>query len=152
MTKALPPLKQDYSHHGQTALKNALKQYGKKEEWLESLGDVGQALKDWQCSLIADMGGEDNISAMERSIIELATKTHLLLASVDKYLLEQTSLVNKRRRQLFPVVLQRQQLADALARYMAQLGLQKRAKTLPDLSTYLSNGKEREESKQKIEQ
>ncbi len=37
-------------------------------------------------------------------------------------------------------------------RYMAQLGLQKRAKTLPDLSTYLSNGKEREESKQKIEQ
>ena len=44
------------------------------------------------------------------------------------------------------VVLQRQQLADALARYMSQLGLQKRAKQLPDLKTYL-NGNESELNK-----
>ena len=48
---------------------------------------------------------------MERSIVEMATKTHLFLASVDRFLLEQPCLVNRSRRQLFPVVLQRQQLA-----------------------------------------
>jgi len=46
--------------------------------------------------------------------------------------------VNNSRRQLFPVVLQRQQLADSLARYMAQLGLKRRAKKVPSLSEYLS--------------
>jgi len=55
--------------------------------------------------------------------MELAVKTYLLLESVDRWLLQQPSLVNKSRRQLFPVILQRQQLADALARYMGQLRL-----------------------------
>jgi len=53
---------------------------------------------------------------MEYSIVDLATKTYVLLASVDRFLLEQGSLVNKSKRQLFPVVLQRQTSADALAR------------------------------------
>jgi hypothetical protein len=46
-------------------------------------------------------------------------------------------LIHKSKRQLFPVVLQRQQLADALARYMNQLGLEKRVNSVPDLRTYL---------------
>jgi anthranilate phosphoribosyltransferase len=38
------------------------------------------------------------------------------------------SLVNRQRRCLHAVVKERQSLADALARYMAQLGLERRAK------------------------
>ena len=75
---------------------------------------------------------------MELSVIELATKTHLLLASVDRFLLEQKSLINKSKRQLFPIALQRQQLADALARYMGQLGLTRRAKPTQTLQDYLA--------------
>lgn len=74
---------------------------------------------------------------MEWAIVDLAVKTYLMLQSVDKFLLEQKSLVNKSQRQLLPVVLQRQQLADALARYMAQLGLKRRAKPAPSLREYL---------------
>ena len=86
------------------------------------------------------MGGEANINAMERSIIDLATKTFLMLQSVDKFLLEQPSLVNKSKRQLFPVVLQRQQVADALARYMGQLGIKKRARPTQSLGDLLAKG------------
>ncbi len=138
MTKPLPPLKRDYQRHGLNVLKGALKNCSGQEGWLEDLGDVGEALKAWRMALVEDLGGEDHISAMERSIVELATKTQLLLSSIDKFLLEQPSLVNKRRRQLFPVVLQRQQLADALARYISQLGLKRRPKPAPSIQDYLA--------------
>jgi len=39
---------------------------------------------------------------------------------------------------ILPVVLQRQQLANALARYLGQLGLKRRAKPVADLQTYLA--------------
>jgi hypothetical protein len=47
-------------------------------------------------------------------------------------------LVNARKRTLLPVVRERQALADALARYLAQLGLERRAKPVADLATYLA--------------
>jgi hypothetical protein len=45
--------------------------------------------------------------------------------------------VNKRRRCLHPVVRERQALADSLARYMGQLGLERRAKQL-DIAAQLA--------------
>jgi len=49
----------------------------------------------------------------------------------------QKSLVNHRKRVVYPAVLQRQQLADALARYMTQLGLEKRSKTVATIGEYI---------------
>ena len=69
-------------------------------------------------------------------------KTKLLLDSIDAWLVKQPSLVNHRKRALLPVVLQRQQLADALARHMTQLGLERKAKQVLSLSDYLRKGKD----------
>ena len=74
----------------------------------------------------------------QRQVIDLAVKTKLILDSIDAYLVKQPSLVNHRKRTVLPVVLQRQQLADALARYMMQLGLERKVKLLPSLSDYLN--------------
>lgn len=139
-----PQNRRPYHRHGLTALQTALKAVSDREGWLEGLGEVGEALKAWRADLVADLGGEEAVSAQERAVVELATRTHLLLESVDRWLLSQPSLVNKSRRQLFPVVLQRQQLADALARYMTQLGLKRRARPVPSLQEYLATryGKE----------
>jgi hypothetical protein len=63
--------------------------------------------------------------------------TKLLLDSVDAWLLRQPSIIDKRRRQLFPVVQQRTALADARARYLGSLGLARVAKQMPRLSDYL---------------
>ena len=51
------------------------------------------------------------------------------------WLLTQPTLINKRKKSLLPVVLQRQTLADGLARYLAQLGLERghKTKTLDDI-------------------
>lgn len=130
--------KRPYTKHGQVALNKALKTVSNGDGWIDDLGEVGEALKTWKAALVNDLGGEGEVSAMPRAVIELATKTHLMLESVDRFLLEQPSLVNKSRRQLFAVVTQRQALADSLSRYMGQLGLAKRAKQPVSLADYLN--------------
>jgi hypothetical protein len=87
--------------------------------------------------LIQDLGGLDAVSTQEKAVVELAVKTKLILDSIDAWLLSQPSLVNARRRTLLPVVVQRQQLADALARYMNMLGLKRRRERL-DLAQALA--------------
>jgi hypothetical protein len=138
------PLKKRQQHlfSGHYTLKAALRTVSQQAQWLDAMGEVGQALQQWRTAMINDLGGEHAISAMQSAVVELATKTYLMLDSVDKFLLAQQSLVNRSRRQLFPIVLQRQQLADALARYMNQLGLERRVRQPLSLEQYLaSNGK-----------
>ena len=138
MTLPKSAQKRPYFQHGHHALTKALKTVGNHDGWIERLGEVGEALQAWRQAIVDDLGGDQAVSAMELSVIELATKTHLLLASVDRFLLEQKSLINKSKRQLFPIVLQRQHLADALARYMGQLGLTRRARPTQTLQDYLA--------------
>jgi hypothetical protein len=123
-------------------LTKALKTIGNQDGWIENLGEVGEALTAWKAAIIDDLGGEAEVSAMELSVIELACKTHLLLASVDRFLLAQSSLINKSKRQLFPIVLQRQTLADALSAYMKQLGMKKKRRPPASLSDYLATKQE----------
>jgi hypothetical protein len=138
MTPPQSPKKRPYQQHGQIALTKALKTVGNQDNWIEGLGEVGEALQAWKVALIEDLGGESEVSAMQLALIELSCKTHLLLASVDRFLLEQRSIVNKSRRALFPIVAQRQTLSDALAKYLGQLGLKKQRKPPASLTDYLS--------------
>ena len=83
--------KRPYLNHGHVALSKALKTIGNQDGWVENLGDVGESLKAWNAAIIHDLGGEQQVSAMELSVIELACKTHLLLASIDRFLLPNQS-------------------------------------------------------------
>jgi hypothetical protein len=98
---------------------------------------VAKALNRWQLELIADLGGQDNISTQQHAIIDLAVKQKFLLDSIDAWLLTQETLITGRKRLpgLIPVVIQRQQLADGLAKYLSMLGLAHgvKTKTLHDL-------------------
>jgi hypothetical protein len=143
------PLKnRPYQRHGLNALKTALAstQRESQQNLVDSLGETGRALREWRDAIIADLGGEDAISAQERAVIDAATTTYLMLSSVDRFLLEQPSIVNKSRRQLFPVVLERQRLADALVRYLETLGLRRRVQEPLDLDGYLAARSRREVS------
>jgi hypothetical protein len=120
------------------ALEGALKRVEDDgHDWTEQLGVVGVALRGWRSDLVDALGGENVVSPQQRALVELATRTHLMVESVDRYILAMPSLVNKSKRSIFAVVKERQQLADALARYLAQLGLERRAKHVPSLAAYL---------------
>jgi hypothetical protein len=68
----------------------------------------------------------------------MAVRASLLLDHVDAWLFEQRSLINARRKTLLPVLIQRQVLADHLARLLDKLGLERAPQKLPDLATYLA--------------
>lgn len=101
---------------------------------------TGKALDAWRAELIADLGGREAVSTQELAVIDAAVKTKLLLDSVDVWLLKQPSLINHRKRSVWPVVAQRQALADSLCKSMTQLGLKKRAKPTRTLSDLLQKG------------
>ncbi len=125
-----------YRKHGLDRLKTAVRLLGART--LDRRTAVGRALAEWRANLVADLGGPDTISTQQAAVIDLALKTKLLLDSIDGWLLRQPSLIDKRRRAVLPVVRERQQLADGLARYMAQLGLQRRARAVPSLGEYIA--------------
>ena len=122
------PSRSHSKRHGLTRLKAAV--HGLGSRVIDRRTTLGKTLAEWRQELIQDLGGPDAVSTQSRAIVDLAVRTKLLLDSVDAWLLTQPSLVNKRTRALLPVVRERQQLADSLARYLTTLGLERRRKTL----------------------
>jgi len=114
--------------HGLYSMKRAVNELGLKG--IDGRSSVGRALSKWRSDLIRDMGGEESISTQQEAMVDLAVKSKLMLDSIDAWLLQQQSLVNKRKKSLLPVVRERTQLADALARYLLHLGLEKRTREL----------------------
>jgi hypothetical protein len=109
---------------------------------------TGRALAKWRKDLIQDLGGD--VSTQQSAIVDLAVKSKLLLDSIDTWLLNQRSLVNYRKKAVLPAVMQRQQLADGLAKYLSMLGLERKVKeqTLADYiaSAYGDRGEEEDQA------
>ena len=121
--------------HGLYKMKAAFRELGGRA--IDQRTSVGKALNRWRTDLLQDLGGADAVSTQQVAVIELAVRTRLILDSLDAWLLRQPSLVLARKKTVMPVVMQRQQIADALARYMGQLGLEKRKRDVIDLNKYL---------------
>jgi hypothetical protein len=117
-----------YRRSGFYALKTTLRQLGPRV--IDKRTSIGKALAAWRADLVRDLGGHDALSTQQHAMVELLCRQKLLLESIDAWLLVQPSLVNARKRSLLPVVRERQQVADALARYLAQLGLQRQTAPL----------------------
>src|SRR5262247_561249 len=103
---------------------------------------TGKALVRWRLELVQDLGGEDHISTQQAALIELCVRSKLMIDTIDNWILSQDNLVNKSKKAVIPVVIQRQSLADGLARYLAQLGLQRvtKVKTLEQILAESENG------------
>ncbi len=128
-----------YQKHGLTTLKQAVKGLGGRV--IDRRTTLGKALGKWRSDLIQDLGGKEAISTQQEALVDLCVKSKLILDSIDTWLLTQPSLVNARKRSLLPAVRERHQLADGLARYLSQLGLERKTKTL-DLANALRDASE----------
>jgi len=89
---------------------------------------------EWKEALVNALGGAEQISPQRAALIDLICRTRLYVDCVDRFLLAQESIVNKRKKSVLPAVEQRQRLADSLMRQLQTLGLdriEKNAGTLP---------------------
>jgi hypothetical protein len=48
-------------------------------------------LRAWRTDLIAALGGEEEVNPQRRGLIELATRTHLMIDSIDGFILARQS-------------------------------------------------------------
>ena len=109
---------------------------------------AAKGLFEWRAALLHDLGGEENVSAQKRALVDLAVRTRLYIDHCDAFLMEQPSLINKKKRSAIPILLQRQQLVDSLARTVSMLGLER--VPLPAASTSRLLEKAREELRKKL--
>jgi len=121
---------------GYWAAKRALARFG--DHVIDGRSRVAHALDEFRDELLNDLGGAEAVSQQQRVIVDLAVRTHLMVQSVDNYLLSLGSLVNRRKRALWPVVRERAALADSLAKYMTMLGLEKRKPPAKPLREFLA--------------
>jgi len=121
--------------HSTKTLKQAVKVLGTRA--IDRRTTVGKALAAWRADLLADLGGIESVSTQELALVEEAVKTKLILDSVDAWLLQQPTLINKRVRGVLPAVRERQALVSTLRGLLGDLGLKRRAQATPTLSEYL---------------
>ena len=133
--KSRKKAKRTYSTSGLYALKRAIR--GLDMGKVDRRYRVFRVLAEWRESLLLDLGGQENLSTQQVAIVDLAAKSKLLLDSLDAWRLEQPSLINARKKSVLPVLRERQQLVDSLARILGQLGLERRAKPVPTLAQYV---------------
>ncbi|MBI4540569.1 MAG: hypothetical protein HY704_13795 [Gemmatimonadetes bacterium] len=130
--------KRRYRKSGLYALQRALEHTGPGDAWLDELGETGVKLREFRDALVADLGGPENVTAQQQALVNLTIGTALLLEHVDGYLLRSGAIVNRRSRKLHRVVLDRQRLADSLAKYLQMLGLERRGPEVGDLQEYVA--------------
>jgi hypothetical protein len=124
--------------HSMTVLKRAIDEVASRgRKVVDMRTRLGKELMRWRGELEADLGGPEQLSTQQQALIDISMRTKLLLDSVDAWLLRQPNIIDKRRRQLYPIVQQRTALADALARYLGTLGISRVARQAK-LSDYLA--------------
>src|SRR5947208_14533844 len=126
-----------YLKSGIYALRNAVLTLGSRALPPKSTA-LGRALHEWREALLADLGGVEAVSTQQAALVDLAVRTKLLVDSVDAYVLAMPSPVHRQRRCLHPVVRERQALVGQLQSILRDLGMERRAKQVPDLQSYLA--------------
>ncbi len=113
------------SRHGLNSLKAKVKLRGLSA--IDMRTAAAQSMIAFQDGLVADLGGEENITTGQRKLAELAARAMLFLDHIDAWILEQPSLLIVRRKELLPVLKERMSLANHLQSVLSQLGLERRA-------------------------
>jgi hypothetical protein len=123
-----------YQKHGLHTMKRALVELGSRA--IDGRTALAKGMSEWRRDYINDLGGPEAVSTAALTILDKAATTDMLIRSIDAWIVNQPTIVNKRKRALFPIIMQRQTLVDSLVRLLSQLGLerkQKPAQSIQDL-------------------
>jgi hypothetical protein len=96
-----------------------------------------KAAMHWRSALLNDLGGEANVSTQRLAIVDAAVRTKLFLDHVDCFLMQQESLVNRKRKSVIPALKERRELVDSLNRSLSLLGLERQQRAIPTLREYI---------------
>ena len=82
-----------------------------------------KAVKVWRDEIAVALGGLDNLTPQRKTLLEMAAISRLILNHIDSFLLQQDSLIRRKTKSLYPIVEQRQRIADSLFKQLTVIGL-----------------------------
>ncbi len=121
-----------YSRHGLNAVKARVKLRGLAAIDMRTV--AAREMLAFRDELVAAVGGDTELSPQRRKLVDLAARASLYLDHLDAWLAGQQTLVNRRSRSVLPVLLQRQSIAEHLARLLDRLGLDRAIAKTPTLA------------------
>lgn len=95
------------------------------------------AMSAYRANLVSSLGGKDNLSVQEITIVELCSRDWQIIQQIDAYLLT-VGMFSKRKKAAWPLLATGLQVADSLARKLQSLGLHRRSRPVQSLSQLLS--------------
>ncbi len=122
-----------YSRHGLNSVKTRVQLRGLAAIDMRTV--AAREMLAFRDELIAALGGDTEVSPQQRKLVDLAARASLYLDHLDAWLAGQQTLVNRRSRSVLPVLLQRQSIAEHLARLLDRLGLDRALAKAPTLAT-----------------
>ncbi len=116
---------QTRQQHGLTPAKKVLRKYGTAA--LDQRTTEAKELARWKAALVSDLGGLEVISTAQETLIELAARQIVLLHLIDNWIFAdpEQRVFRRRDKTVYPLTRERQKIADALARYLTTLGLER---------------------------
>ncbi len=125
-----------YSRHGLNAVKAQVKLRGLAAIDMRTV--AAREMLAFRDELVAALGGDAELSPQRRKLVDLVARASLYLDHLDAWLAAQQTLINRRSRSVVPVLLQRQTLADHLARLLDKLGLDRVPTKIDALDRYVA--------------
>jgi hypothetical protein len=102
---------------------------------LDGRSKVAVAARMFKQDIANDLGG--GLSRAQEAILEDAAQTWVIRSALDDYIMRQPALVTKKRT-LIPVVRERMQVAEHLAKQLERLGLERKPKPIETLEEYMA--------------
>lgn len=98
-----------------------------------------RASRWWRQDILADLGGEENVSAAKAALLDASIGTFVVLHTIDAYFFGLGGgRVNKRSKKLFGVVIERMRVAETLTRQLQAIGLEKKRPPAISLQSYIT--------------
>lgn len=127
----------EYRKHGLTKLLRG--RHGPNAMKFDGRTRHGKALAKHRSDLLASLGGEAGLSAQELALVKLCAREMVYVDEIDIELFA-NGILNKRKRQVHPLLTQRMPIADSVERRLKDLGLERRMKQIT-VSNYIQSKK-----------
>ncbi|MBX3027516.1 hypothetical protein KF840_21680 [bacterium] len=130
-----PPGNSNARIHGSSRAAADLKELVRRS--MDGRTSEAREVAEWCADYAGDLGGLDELTTAQRTLLQHAGHTVLQLRRVDAFIASMETIAHRKRRQLYPIIVQRAALVNTLRGLLSDLGLERRAKQVPDLDAYL---------------
>ena len=131
-----PPGNSNARKHGSSRVALELKELVRRS--MDGRTTEAREVAEWIGDYAGDLGGLEELTVAKVTTLQMAGQTWLQIRRVDAFIAGMASIAHAKRRQLYPIIMQRAGLVNTLRGLLSDLGLERRERDVTSLATYLA--------------